>query len=154
MSRSLRYAFALSLLLNVGVVAALGYQWLRGGLPPVVRETGPESAADYLKLSASQRERWHALEADFLSGLQSGIKEMAAHRENLIREIFSERPVPGRIEHEREAIARLQDAQQKRVIGQLLEEREVLDTAQRQALAELLLRQSPAESDIERLHRK
>lgn len=153
MSRSLRYVFALSLLLNAGVLAALGYQSLRGGLPHGL-EIGQQTAADYLKLSASQRERWHALEADFLRGLQSGIKEIAAHRENLIREIFSERPVPGRIEHEREAIARLQDAQQKRVIGQLLEEREVLDTAQRQALVELLLRQSPAESDIERLHRK
>jgi hypothetical protein len=153
MSRALRYAFALSLLLNVGVVAALGYQWLGGGLPHGL-EIGEQTAADYLKLSASQRERWHALEADFLLGLQSGIKEIAAHRENLIREIFSESPVPGRIEREREAIARLQDAQQKRVIGQLLEERELLDTAQRQALAELLLRQSPAESHIERLHRK
>jgi hypothetical protein len=153
MNRALRYAFAFSLLLNAGVLAALGYQWLRDGLPPV-RGIGQQTAADYLKLSPSQRERWQALEVDFLPGLQSGIKEMAAHRETLIREIFSEQPSLDKIEREREAIARLQDAQQKRVIAQLLEERQLLDTSQRQVLAELLLKQSPAEGDIERLHRK
>jgi hypothetical protein len=153
MSRALKYAFALSLLVNAGVLAVVGYQSLGGGLP-FLRETSQHTAADYLKLSASQRERWEALEAGFLEGMQSGIKEMTVHRENLIREIFSARPSLDKIAREREAIARLQDAQQKRVIGQLLEERELLDTAQRQALVELLLKQPPVESDIERLHRK
>jgi hypothetical protein len=153
MNRALQYAFALSLLLNVGVLAGLGYQWQRGGLAPLP-ETGQQTAADYLKLSPSQRERWEALEADFLPALQSGIREIAAHRENLIREIFSERPALDEIEREREAIAGLQNAQQKRVIRQLLEERELLDASQRQALAKLLVSQSPGEKDIERLHRR
>jgi hypothetical protein len=46
----------------------------------------------YLKLDAGQRERWHGLEEDFLRGLDAGWGEIAAHRERLIREVFSEQP--------------------------------------------------------------
>jgi len=149
---ALRYALGLSVLLNLGVIGAVGYQAAqRGALPAVV--SAEPSTPDHLKLTPDQRQRWHALEADFIREFQSDMKEIAGRRERLVREIFSERPSEERIEAEREAIARLQAQQQKRVIAQLLREREILEPSQQQALAALLLTETPAETAIERLHR-
>ena len=148
----LKYALLLSLLLNVGVVLAVGYRAASGGLPPIT--TTQQDAADYLKLTPEQRRRWQALESDFLPGFAAGIRDIALHREQLIRAIFSDPPSPERIKAEREAIARLQQDQQQRVISQLLKEREILDSKQQQALAELLLREAPAATAVERVHRR
>ena len=57
------------------------------------------------------------------------------------------------IDAERASIARLQDEQQKRVIQQLLRERELLTPPQRALLAQLLLDQPAGPSMIELLHR-
>lgn len=154
MSRSrLQYAVVLSVLLNLGVVGAVGYHAVRRGALPDVSGT-ESSAPDYLKLTPEQRRRWHALEADFIRELQSDLREIASRRERLIREIFSERPSAESIDAEREAIARLQAQQQKRVIAQLLKEREILEPSQQRALAALLLTQPAAETAVERLHRR
>jgi hypothetical protein len=80
-------------------------------------------------------------------------KEIAARREKLIRGIFSEQPTAERIEAERAAIARLQAEQQRRVIAQLLREREILDPAQQRSLADFLLRQAPDVTPVEQVHR-
>ena len=152
---ALRYALVLSLLLNLGVIGAVGYQaWRNGGLPAAFSggEATPD-LPDYLKLDASQRARWHAPEERFLSELDAGWREIAAHREQLIREVFSERPNPERIESERARIAQLQVEQQQRVIAQFLRERDILTSQQRQALADLLLREAPAAPLERRLHR-
>jgi len=59
------------------------------------------------------------------------------------------------IDAEQAAIARLQAAQQQRVITQLLAERELLDTAQRERLLQLLLgRYAQEATEEELLHRK
>ena len=143
----------LSLLLNAGVLGAVGYQAARqGGLLRVSGTTTQAHAADHLKLTPEQRERWRALEADFMDRFRADARAIAAHRERLIREIFSEKPVLERVEAERETIARLQIEQQRRVITQLLREREILDPNQRNALADFLLRQAADVSSIERAH--
>jgi hypothetical protein len=72
----------------------------------------------------------------------------------MIREIFSGQLDRARIETERSAIAELQAAQQRRIIEQLLRERDLLDAEQRRKLADLLLRQAPASTFEERLHGK
>ncbi|HEX2826165.1 MAG TPA: periplasmic heavy metal sensor [Burkholderiales bacterium] len=147
-----KYALALSVLLNLGVLAAVGYTAARqGGVSRIFRTES--SAADYLKLTPQQRQQWHALEAGFLREFQSDVKQIAEHREKLIRGMFSDRPDLEQVEAERVAIARLQAQQQKRVIAQVLQERELLDVSQQQALAELL-RQAPGASAVERLHRQ
>jgi hypothetical protein len=155
MNRSrLKYALAVSLLLNAGFIGAVGYQVVKNrGLPPVLTAAAQPDAADYLKLTAEQRERWHALEADFMRQYDANAKEIAARRERLIRGIFSEQPTAERIEAERAAIAQLQTEQQRQVIAQLLREREILDPAQRDALAAFLLAQGAGTSPVERVHR-
>lgn len=155
MSRSsLKFALGLSVFLNVGVLGAIAYDAARqGGLPPVFATSGEAHAADYLKLSPEQRERWRVLEADFMTRFEADTREIAAHRERLIREIFSESPVSEHIETERDTIARLQTEQQRRVIAQLMREREILDRTQRLALAAFLLQQAAGLTPVERMHR-
>ncbi len=141
----LLYALILSVLLNLGVVGAAGYQALSRG-------SGAGDLAHRLALDPEQRERWHALEAPFVRELDAGWRGIAEHRARLIREIFSERPDRARIEAERARIAELQAAQQQRVIQQLLRERDILTAEQRAALADLLLREAPAVPFEQRLH--
>jgi hypothetical protein len=150
---SLKFALALSLLLNAGVLGAVAYQAVKyGGLPPVIDTTREAHAADFLRLSPEQRERWRTLEADFMAGFKADARAIAEHRERLIREIFSDTPAVKTVEAERETIARLQTEQQRRVIAQLLREREILDSTQRHTLADFLLRQAADFSPVERVH--
>jgi Spy/CpxP family protein refolding chaperone len=150
---TLKYVLAASVLLNLGVVAAVGYTAAqqRYASPAVQTEA---DAVDALKLTPEQRKEWHALETDFLRDFRAELKEIEAHREKLVRAIFSDRPDLEAIEAERATIAKLQTEQQKRVIGQLLKERALLDPSQRQALADLLLRQPHDANAVERLHRR
>jgi Spy/CpxP family protein refolding chaperone len=128
------YSLVLSVLLNLGVVGAAGYQALRRG-------PGVGDLAGYLKLDAQQRSRWHAIEESFTRELNAGWGDIAQHRERLIREVFSDRPDAGRIEAERARIAQLQALQQERVIAQFLRERDILSAEQRRTLVDLLLRE-------------
>jgi hypothetical protein len=151
---SLKYALALSLLLNGGFIGAVGYQFVKiRGTPPVYSAAGQPDIADHLKLTPEQRQSWHALEADFMREYEADAKEIAARREKLIRGIFSEQPKAERIEAEREAIARLQTQQQQRVIAQLLRERQILESGQQRALADFLLQQAPQVTPVEQAHR-
>ncbi len=155
MKRSaLLQGLALSLLLNVGVLAAVGYHAVQLGRWPVIfgEKASEESLPDHLKLSAEQRRRWHDLEVGFLHEIEGDWRKIRDYREAMIRELFSDRPVLGRIEAERSIIAQVQTEQQRRVIEQLLRERDILDPAQRRALAELLIRQAPSVTAVERLH--
>jgi Spy/CpxP family protein refolding chaperone len=142
----LLYALILSVLVNVGVVGAAGYQALnRGG-------SAAGDLADHLKLNTQQRGRWQAIEAPFMRELDAGWREIAQHRERLVREVFSERPDPARIEAERARIAQLQALQQQRVIAQFLREREILTAEQRRMLVDLLLREGHAVPPERQLH--
>ena len=155
MKRSgLQFAFILSLLLNLGVIGAVGYLAAKRGQLPVVFDGDAKEAnlPDYLRLSAEQRRQWHDLESDFLKDLAAGWQQIRPHRENMINEIFSDRPDRSRIEAERAVIAQLQATQQQRVIEQLLKERDIIDRGQRRALAEILVRQAPSGTMEERLH--
>ena len=148
------FALVLSVLLNLGVLGAVGYRVFQTGQLPAVfgGDAGEASLPDYLKLSAEQRGKWQALESGFLREAGAEWQQIRVHREAMIREIFSDRADRGRIESERAAIAQLQTGQQRRVIEQLLRESEILDRAQRRALAELLIRQAPTATAEERLH--
>lgn len=152
---SLRLALMLSLLANLGVVAAVGYRNLVPGAAP-----HPASAADefpglarYLSLSAPQQQRWREAETAFIAQLASGEREILQRRNRLIGEIFAAAPDAARIEAERAGIAQLQDQRQRIVIEQLLAEREILDAAQRERLAQLLRSQPAGVSGFEQLHR-
>jgi len=136
---------ALSLLVNVGVVASAWFQAHHAeySAEHAFFGMGHDQVPDYLQLDPAQRERWHELERDFVSGLNDAGREIEGHRERLVNEIFSGQPDPALIESERTSIFALQEAQQRSVIAQLLKERAMLNPKQRSALAELLLKQDP-----------
>lgn len=140
------YALLLSVMLNLGVVGAAGYRALAGD------RAAAGDLATRLQLDAGQRQRWHSLEEGFVRELDAGWKEIASHREKLVREVFSESPDAARIEAERARIAQIQVRQQQRVIEQFLREREILNAGQRQALVELLLREEHAAPRERQLH--
>ena len=135
--------FAASLLVNIGVIAAV---WLagqpgNGAGERVFFGMGHDQVAGHLKLDAAQRERWKIMEAGFIGELNESGRRIESHRERMVREILSEQPDAAAIERERAAIFALQEAQQRAVIAQLLKEREMLRPEQRAALAQLLLAQ-------------
>lgn len=136
---------ALSLLVNAGAIAGAWFQTWRadGATERAFFGMGHERVPDYLKLDGTQRERWHAMEQDFVTALNDAGREIQTHRERLVREVFSAQPDAAVIERERASIFALQEAQQHRVIAQLLKEREMLSAEQRLALAALLLKQNP-----------
>ena len=144
--RGLVTALILSVLLNLGVVGAAGYRAL------VRDRSGEADLASRLKLDAAQRTRWHGLEQNFVRELDAGWQEIARHREALVREVFSERPDPARIEAARARIAEVQMQQQQRVIAQFLQEREILNTEQKRELVDVLLREEPAAPRERQLH--
>ena len=145
MRRGVGSARPASLLVNVGVIAAAGYQaWRSGGLQQGSYFGMPhERLPDYLGLDAAQRAKWHVLEEGFLAQLADDAREIRAHRERMIGMIFGERPDPAAIEAERAAIFAVQERQQRRIIAQLLKEREMLAPDQRAKLADQLLRRAP-----------
>ncbi|MNF52175.1 hypothetical protein D3C84_335170 [compost metagenome] len=150
---SLRTALVFSLLINVGVLAAAGWQMLpRDGLP--MPSGAPTSLSRHLQLSAAQLQRWHDAEVLFFARLHASGIAIKEHRDRLIEAIFAESPDPEMIERERLAIAGLQDAQQQQVIEQLLLERNILTAEQRQRLAQLLTQQPVGPSGFESLHRE
>lgn len=136
---------ALSLLVNVGVLAGAWFQarQVEGATELAFFGMGHERVPDYLQLDPTQRSRWHAMEQDFVAALNDAGREIQTHRERLVREILSTQPDASVIERERASIFALQEAQQRSVIAQLLREREMLNPEQRVALAELLLKQDP-----------
>lgn len=146
---------ALSLLVNAGVLAGAWFQASRAGGATELAffGMGHERVPDYLKLDPKQRERWHAMEQDFVKTLNDAGREIQTHRERLVREIFSAQADAAAIERERASIFALQEAQQRSVIAQLLNEREMLTPEQRTALAVLLLKQDPRNtSGAQQLH--
>lgn len=145
-NRSLFSALVISVLLNLGVIGAAGYRALVQDRPNTAE------LASRLKLDAAQQTRWRSLEQTFVRELDAGWQDIARHREALIREVFSERPDPTRIEVERARIAEVQIQQQQRVIAQFLQEREILNAEQRRELVDVLLREEPAAPRERQLH--
>lgn len=141
---------ALSLLLNVGVLGAVGYQtWQNGGLHVAEKH---DHLTERLQLSAEQRRLWQEKEQKFLHDMGADWEQVRIHRESMIHEIFSPEPDHEAIEATRQAICRIQEKQQRHVIAQLMEEQQILDAKQRKILAELLIQQKPAGSLEEHLH--
>ncbi len=149
-----RYLLVVSLALNLGIVTALVIR----PSPPQPAEIAAQPAhlnlQDYLALTAEQRTEWQQLEPAFLQELAANWQSIRQHREALVRHIFAASPDRTAIDAEQGAIAVLQGAQQRRVIAQLLAERNVLDEHQRKRLMELLLsRYSQETTEEELLHR-
>lgn len=147
-----KWLFAVSLSLNLGIFAAFV---LRQFHPPVDAAQPRLNLPHYLQLSESQGQRWRALEPDFQRELASNWREIGKHREALVMQIFSSAPQREKIAAEQARIAALQNAQQQRVIAQLLAERELLNEQQRVKLRDLLLaryRQDATEEEL--LHRE
>lgn len=148
-----RFLLAASLALNLGIVVAIA-----------IRPSPPRSVAiavqprhlnlqDYLELSVEQRTKWQQLEPAFLHELAVNWQGIRQHREALVQQIFATTPNRTAIDAEQAAIAALQ-AQQQRVIAQLLAERNLLDEQQRKRLMDLLLsRYSQETTEEELLHR-
>jgi hypothetical protein len=151
MNRTLwKWLLAVSLSLNVGMITSATWNTVRS-TPP----SGSVDLPDYLKLTEQQRQRWRQGEEAFLKDLSSNWREIRAHRESLVRQVFSANPDRAAIDKEQGRIAALQDAQQRRVIDQLLAERDMLDASQRAALMRLLLdRYSQESTEEELLHRE
>lgn len=148
MNTLLKSVLAVSLALNVGTIAAVAlHKFERAPL-------SQPSLPDTLQLTAEQRQRWLQLELPFLQDLGQNWRDIRAHREILVTQIFAGgEPERHAIDAEQTTIAALQDAQQRRVIKQLLAERAVLDERQRAILMKLLLRRYGQETtEEERLH--
>ena len=144
------WLLAASLALNAGIVVAVALQQWQ---PPAMQPS-PVNLPDYLELGAEQRQRWQQLEPDFLRDVTANWAEIRRHREALVRHIFANEPQRAAIDAEQARIAALQDAQQQRVIAQLLAERALLDDGQRARLMALLLsRYAQESSEEELLHR-
>lgn len=149
-----RSLLAISLALNLGVVAALVLRHPPAN-PPTTAHEAPVNLQDYLELTSEQRQRWQQLEPGFLAEVSANWNAIRKHREALVRHIFAAAPDRQAIDAEQAAIARLQAEQQQRVIAQLLAERALLNEAQRARLMELLLRRYAQESSEEELlHRE
>ncbi|HET9043082.1 MAG TPA: periplasmic heavy metal sensor [Burkholderiales bacterium] len=136
-------ALAASLALNAGVIAAAGYKAWSGARTDGYFGMPHERLPEHLDLTAEQRRRWHAMEEGFLAEFSADARQIAAHREKMVRLIFGERPDATAIEAERAAIFALQDRQQRRIVAQLAKEAALLTPEQRAKLAEQLLRQGP-----------
>lgn len=150
-----KYLLVISLSLNAGTVAAVFYRQASTPGAPQGAASAPLRLPDYLSLSDAQRMRWQQLEPPFLQDLAGNSRAIGQHREVLVRAIFSDTPARPAIDAEQARIAALQDAQQKRVIVQLLAEREMLDAKQRARLMDLLLGRYAQEStEEEQLHRE
>lgn len=150
-----RSLLAISLSLNLGVVAALVLRQPPPADPPATAHEAPVNLQDYLELTGEQRQHWQQLEPGFLTEVSANWNAIRKHREALVRHIFAAAPDRQAIDAEQAAIARLQAEQQQRVIAQLLAERALLNEAQRVRLMELLLRRYAQESSEEELlHRE
>lgn len=153
----IRAVLAISLLLNAGVLGGVAWQaWRLGRLPEPSALFGMphEQLPDFLGLDAAQRAKWHQLESGFLAELAEDARAIREHRERMIREIFAAQPDAAAVERERALIFAQQEAQQRRIVGQLLRERDLLSPEQRAKLADLLVRQAPGGATVERLHRE
>lgn len=155
-----KWLLAASLSLNLGFAATVAYKQLQQVRLLRAAPTSPSvqsqhlSLPDQLQLSPEQRSRWTQIEPGFVTDLAANWREIRQHREALIRHIFSAQPERAKIDAEQARIAALQDAQQRRVITQLLAERELLDQRQRAALMTLLLdRYTNEATEEELLHR-
>ncbi len=151
---ALKWLLAVSLSLNAGIVATVAADRL-GALP---RTAAPQSEhvslPDYLALSAEQRRRWDEMERGFLTDLAANWRDIKAHRETLVRQALSAAPERIVLDAEQARIAALQDSQQRRVMRQLLAERDVLNPQQREKLMALLLsRYAQEATEEEVLHR-
>lgn len=147
-----KWLLAVSLSLNLGIIAAVVFNQLRP-LPPHANTTQapPVNLPDYLQLSNEQRQRWQQLEPVFLQDIAANWREIRKHRETLVRHIFAGTPQRAAIDAEQARIAALQDAQQQRVISQLLAERDLLNESQRARLMALLLSRYEQEATKEEL---
>jgi hypothetical protein len=146
----LRIALALSVLVNLGGLGAVGWRALQ---PDAAGQAADfPGLARYLALDEAQQRRWLEAEAGFLERFRTGAQQIHARRDRLIDAIFAPTPDRQAIEAERAAIAQLQDKQQKLVIEQLLRERELLDADQRGRLRELLHQQPIGPARVEELH--
>lgn len=149
-----KWLLAMSLALNVGTVASV----LVNKTGVLAQLTGAQprdlNLPDYLQLNNEQRMRWDQLEPAFLQDIALNWSKIRKHRELLVRHIFSTTPERAAIDAEQAEIAALQDAQQRRVITQLLAERDLLDERQREKLMTLLLgRYAQEATEEELLHR-
>lgn len=143
-----------SLSLNLGCVGAVLYLQMRPAAPSPASAAARMNLPDYLQLSPQQRQQWAQLEPGFLHDIAGNWAQIRHHREALVQHIFAPMPERASINAEQARIAALQDAQQQRVISQLLAEREMLDAAQRAKLKQLLLERYAQEAtEEERLHR-
>lgn len=144
---------AVSLALNLGIAVAVVLHQLQPA-PAATAAQAPLNLPDYLGLSAEQRQRWQQLEPPFLRELSANWEQIRQHREALVRHIFAAAPERAAIDTEQARIAALQDAQQQRVIAQLLAERALLNDSQRAKLMALLLsRYAQEATQEEQLHR-
>ncbi|MGV8892581.1 MAG: periplasmic heavy metal sensor [Burkholderiaceae bacterium] len=149
-----KWLLAISLSLNLGIIGAVLVKQARP-LPQANTAQPPHvNLPDYLQLNDQQRRRWRQLEPAFVQDIAANWRDIRKHRETLVRHIFSATPELAAIDVEQARIVALQDAQQRRVITQLLAERDLLDEGQRAKLMALLLsRYAQEATEEEQLHR-
>lgn len=145
---SLRKLLIISLCLNIGVLAAMGWHYWSDSK----NSASTTSLPAYLQLNAEQEQQWHQIEKPFLDQFGQATTKIAQHRNAMIDAIFAEPTNRQAIETERNAIAFLQEHQQQLLIEQLLKERDMLTVEQRKLLHGLLRQEQVPVSAVEQLH--
>lgn len=134
---TLRGALALSLLVNIGVLGTLTWQQLhRDGLP--MPSGAPTELSRQLGLSTNQLGRWHDGQAPYIARLQAIDREIVAQRDRLLQAVLGEQVDLAQVARVQSALAKLRETRQQLQVDQLLGERELFDTHQRQKLVDLL----------------
>jgi len=134
---------AFSLSLNLGGIGTAAYYAIRSGQFPGLSQSQERNVylSDYLNLASEQRRIWREKGQIFWQETAAAWQQIQVRRETMVRSIFSGHPDPAVIEAERAAIAGLQEQIQRAAIRHMLDESTMLDFKQRNALAELLIRQ-------------
>jgi hypothetical protein len=137
---------AFSLSLNLGGIGATAYHAIRSGHFPSLSQPQEPNVylSDYLNLASEQRRIWREKGQIFWQEIAAAWPQIQVRREAMVRAIFSANPDPAVIEAERAAIGGLQEQVQRAAIRHMLDESAMLDSKQREALTELLIRQGTA----------
>lgn len=140
----LRYLLAVSLALNLSVVATAGYRYLsaRGTWtsPFGTKMAKDRFLFEELSLTKQQMRAMREKAIPFRAEIDRQRAEILARRKDLIRLMRSDAPDPAAIDGAIARISAMQEAMQQKITRQMLAQKALLDPAQQQRLLDLIER--------------
>ena len=140
-SRWLTVVLVLSLAINVGVLASMGYHYYRNtcltSSAPCPLSPGDSHLYQSLGLSDAQLSKMEPLARKFHGRLSELGAAMGGKREHLV-DLLAKDADPAGIENLRREMANIQDEIQREVISHIMETKKILDAKQQQRLYVLI----------------